>query len=97
MLIEAPYKVGDTVSIKLSSGEEMVARLEEETESKVVVYKPLMLVAQQQGMGLAPYMFTVKHDNKFYLNARNIICIAKTEKEMASKYIESTTGITVVN
>ena len=95
MLVEAPYTVGDTVSIKLSSGEEMVARLESETETKVTVYKPLMLVAQQQGMGLAPYMFTVKHDNKFNLNMQNIICIAKTEKEMASKYMESTTGLKV--
>ena len=97
MLIEAPYKIGDTVSIKLSSGEEVVARLEAESSDKITVVKPLMLVVQQQGMGLAPYMFTVKHDNKFNLNMQNIICIAKTEKEMASKYIESTTGITVVN
>ena len=35
MLIEAPYKVGDTVSIKLSSGEEMVCRLEEENDTHV--------------------------------------------------------------
>ena len=32
MLIEAPYKIGDVVSLKLSSGEEIVARLD--TESK---------------------------------------------------------------
>ena len=32
MLIEAPYKVGDNVSFKLSSGEEIVARLEKEDE-----------------------------------------------------------------
>ena len=31
MLIETPYKVGETVSLKLTSGEEVVARLEEET------------------------------------------------------------------
>lgn len=95
MLIEAPYKIGDTVSIKLSSGEEVVARLEAESSDKITVVKPLMLVVQQQGMGLAPYMFTVRHDNKFTLNMQNIICIAKTEKEMASQYIEKTTGLTV--
>ena len=95
MLIEAPYKVGDTISIKLSSGEEVVARLEAESGDKITVYKPLMLVVQQQGMGLAPYMFTVRHDNKFTLNMQNIICVAKTEKEMASQYIEKTTGLTV--
>jgi hypothetical protein len=95
MLIEAPYKVGDTVSIKLSSGEEMVARLEQEGPEKVTVHKPLMLTATQQGVGLAPYMFTVAQESKFILNANNIICIAKTEKEMANKYIENTTGLAV--
>ena len=95
MLIEAPYTVGDTVSIKLSSGEEIVARLEAESGDKITVVKPLMLVVQQQGMGLAPYMFTVKHDNKFTLNMQNIICVAKTDKDMASQYIEKTTGLTV--
>ena len=59
MLIEAPYKVGDTVSIKLSSGEEMVCRLEEENDTHVVVKQPMMLVAGKNGAGLAPFMFTV--------------------------------------
>ena len=30
MIIETPYKVGDTVSIKLTSGEEVVARYKED-------------------------------------------------------------------
>ena len=34
MIIEAPYKVGDVVSIKLSSGEEMIARLDSENDKK---------------------------------------------------------------
>ena len=55
-------------------------------------HKPLMLVAQGAGMGLAPYMFTTK-DEKYTLNRDNIICIASTEKEMADKYVESTTGL----
>jgi hypothetical protein len=93
MLIETPYKVGDTVSIKLSSGEEMVARLENEGPEKITVHKPLMLTATPEGMGLAPYMFTVAQDSKFNLNISNVICIAKTEKNMANKYVESTTGL----
>ena len=86
------YKMGDTVRIKLASGEEMIARIEEETDTKTVVHKPLMLTATEKGMGLAPYMFTVQ-DSKFKLNNSSIICIAKTEQSMASKYIESTTGL----
>jgi hypothetical protein len=92
MLLQKSAKQGDTVSIKLSSGEEMVARLESDSDNHIVVHKPLMLVAQGAGMGLAPYMFTTK-DEKYTLNRDNIICIASTEKEMADKYVESTTGL----
>jgi len=42
MIIETPYKVGDTVSIKLTSGEEVVARLEEEKDASFILHKPLM-------------------------------------------------------
>ena len=34
MLIETTYVVGDVVSIKLSSSEEMIARLEEENDKQ---------------------------------------------------------------
>jgi len=43
MIIETPYKVGDTVSIKLTSGEEVVARLEEEKDTSFILHKPLMV------------------------------------------------------
>ena len=48
MLIETPYKNGDTVSLKLSSGEEIVARLDEETPTKFVLTKPMVLIMQAQ-------------------------------------------------
>lgn len=93
MLITAPYKVGDIVSIKLSSGEEMVARLEEQKPEEIIVRKPLMLVAGQNGAGLAPFMFTVDPESKFTLKINNIICIVKTVKDAGDMYIQATTGI----
>lgn len=95
MLIEAPYKTGDTVSLKLTSGEEIVGRLEEETDNVIRLSKPLMLTASQQGVGLAPFMFTVNPESKFTLNKNTVTCVVKTEKEMASQYITSTSGLAV--
>jgi len=95
MLLEMPYKVGDTVSIKLTSGEELVSKLEEETGDKIVISKPMTLTATQQGIGLAPFMFTVSPDAKLNINVRNVICMSKTVDEMAKQYISSTTGIAV--
>jgi len=93
MIIETPYKTGDTVSLKLSSGEEIVARLDEETATKFVLKKPMVLIMQQQGMGLAPFMFSVSPDAKFNLQASSVSCIAKTEDEIAKQYTATTSNI----
>jgi hypothetical protein len=96
MLIEAPYKVGDTVSFKLSSGEEVVGRLDSETDKAYILNKPMVIIAQQQGLGLAPFMFSVAPDGKFNLTATSVACLAKTETGIAKQYIEQTTGIALV-
>lgn len=96
MIIQTPYKVGDVVSIKLTSGEEMVARLDEEKTDYVLAHKPLMLVAGQNGPGLAPFMFTVEVDSKFKIRLNNIICIVKTAKDAADMYTQATTGLKLV-
>ena len=90
MIIETPYKAGDTVSLKLSSGEEIVARLEDETATQFILKKPMVLIMQQQGMGLAPFMFSVSPDAKFSILATTVTCVAKTEGEIAKQLINST-------
>tara|TARA_B110000240_G_scaffold125847_1_gene140181 strand:+ start:241 stop:531 length:291 start_codon:yes stop_codon:yes gene_type:complete len=93
MLIEAPYKVGDTVSFKLNSGEELVSRLETETTTSYTLRKPMVLIANQDGLGLAPFMFGVSPDSKFVLNIGAVSCVAKTEGEIAKQYTSTTSGI----
>jgi small nuclear ribonucleoprotein (snRNP)-like protein len=93
MLLEVPYKVGDTVSIKLTSGEEMVARLDDEKGDTIILKRPLMIAATQQGLGLAPFMFSVDPNTKIVINNSKVVCVAKTQEEFAKQYIENTTGI----
>lgn len=97
MLIEIPYTTGDVVSIKLSSGEEMIARLDSENDTDVTVSKPYILIAAQNGMALAPYMFTVTPDTKIKLKINNIICVVKSAKDASDMYIKQSTGLTVAN
>ena len=93
MLIEAPYKVGDTVSLKLSSGEEILGRLEAEDDNNITLKKPMVLIAQQEGLGLAPFMFSVSPSGKFVMKSTAVSCMAKTEAEIAKQYTSQTTGI----
>jgi len=95
MLIETPYKKGDTISLKLASGEEIVARLDAESDNDFTLNKPMVLIAQQQGLGLAPFMFSVSPEAKFTLQRTSVSCLAKTEEEISKQYIQQTTGIAV--
>jgi|TARA_B110000977_G_scaffold26344_1_gene32758 hypothetical protein len=93
MLIQAPYKVGDTVSFKLNSGEELVSRLDSEDTSSYTLRKPMVLIAQKEGLGLAPFMFGVSPESKFVLQSHAVSCVAKTEGEIAKQYVSQTSGI----
>jgi len=96
MLLETPYKENDIVSIKISTGDEIVGKLLSEDDNQIVLSKPLALTATQQGMGLVPFMFTVDQESKFPFNKKSVMIIMKTEKEMATNYIQSTTGLSLV-
>lgn len=95
MIIETPYKAGDTISMKTVAGEEIIARLEEEKGTKLKVSKPMALTASQQGLGMVPYTFTVNPEANIELNMNTLVFVAKTDEEMAKQYIQSTTGIAV--
>lgn len=96
MLIEAPLKDGDTVTIKTINGDEIVARLVQATGEGYKVAKPLAIMATPQGIGLGPFAFTINPDTQIHINKTAIIFIAKTDSEMAKQYISSTTGIKMV-
>jgi hypothetical protein len=95
MLLELPYKNGDTITFKTVAGEEVIARLEEETATKLKVSKPMALTATQQGLGMVPFTFTVNPATSIQVMLSSIVFIAKTDDEMAKQYLTSTTGIAI--
>ena len=50
---------GDTISIKFTSGEEIIARYLSQDEAVVNIQRPMALVNLSSGIGLGPFMFTV--------------------------------------
>ena len=47
----------------------------------------------QDGIGLAPFMFSVSIDSKCAIKLQSVLCISKTEEGFAKQYLEGTTGI----
>ena len=67
MLLAKKYKDNDVVSFKLSSGEEILGRFVREDDTTMYITKPSVLMMNQQGMGMVPFMFTCKC---YYFNSK---------------------------
>jgi hypothetical protein len=92
MLIEKPVAVGDVVSIKLVNGEELIARLEEETAEYIKLYKPLSVTLGASGLGMIPFMFLGSKD-MITIKQQHILATSPSKKEAADQYVQGTTGI----
>lgn len=82
-------------TIKLVSGEEVIAKVIKQSEDSIELSDPLSVAPGPQGMGLIPSLFTVKPGESVVLNTKAITMYAATEENIEAKYTETTTGISV--
>lgn len=94
MIIEKGLGEGSIITIKLTSGEEVVAKLVEESDTYIKVLKPMVLTAAQQGIGMAPYLFTINPAKEIKIN-KPVSVFDLTDEEMAKQYIKATTNIII--
>lgn len=96
MLLQKPIAKNDVVTLKILTGEELIATYDSETDSVVSVHKPATLAQGPQGMGIIPWMMSAKAD-KIELNKNTVIAMAPTDTEIAKAYSQATTDIQLVN
>jgi len=93
MLIDKGFSVGEVVTIKLITGEELVGKLVEEMTDGLKVSKPVVLSVGPQGVGMIPYLFTVNPNKEIVILNSAIITKTVCDKQFADQYIQGTTGI----
>lgn len=96
MLIDKGVTVGEVITLKLTSGEEIVAKLTEETATYYKLSKPMVIGMGAKGPGLMPYLFTVHPDKEVKLLKTTVTVAEATDKQFADQFIESTSGIKLV-
>jgi hypothetical protein len=92
MLLSKPVTLGETVSIKLITGEELIARLEEDSSEHVKLTKPLLVTVGPQGLGMMPFMFLNGSDT-VTIKQGHVLAMGVAKKDAADQYIQGTTGI----
>ena len=89
------FKIGSVTTFKLNSGEELVAKITEVSDTHLALESPVSIAPGPHGMGLVPSMFTADPSQTVTLNTNSISLCAETEDSVRMKYIEATTGIQV--
>lgn len=102
MLIEKTPSPNDIVCIKTSSGDELIAKILEISESVVTVSKPmLMMLAQdprtgQPGVQMVPFwMVGGDKDSRYPISRAHVVCMIKANKDATSSYTQQTTGLSI--
>lgn len=93
MIIDKGVTIGEVVTLKLTSGEELIGKLVEEMPAAYRLSRPLVLSMSQKGIGMIPYLFTVNPDKDIKVNKTAVVVAEATEKEFADQYLQGTTGI----
>jgi len=93
MLIDQGVGPNEVVTFKLTSGEELVARLNEETATHYKLSKPMVIAMGAKGPGLMPYLFTVSPDKDISLSKTTVTVAVASDKAFADQYMQSTTNI----
>lgn len=93
MLVTKTYDKDAIVSFKLANGDEVVAKLVEETPTTFLLSKPCTVVPSQQGLGLIQSLFTGQFNKDVAVEKQHVLMHSETVKDVCNHYIKTTTGI----
>ena len=89
--------IGKVVALKLTTGEELIARAVGATEANVAVRRPLTLVMtmsmendQQGEVSFAPWMIGVPPEAELFIPRDKIIVVAIAREDASHQYQEAT-------
>ena len=93
MLVSKKYEPDSIVSLKLVNGDEIVAKIVEDTADAFIVSKPCTVMPSQQGLGLIQSIFTSDLNNSVPVGKNHVMMHAITTEQVKNHYIQTTTGI----
>ena len=90
-------KTNEIYTFKLTSGEEIVARVIEQDADGMTIEHPILCALSPQGLQMMPALFAANLDKTVRLNNRSWAMIADTRDDIRNSWIQATTGIAPVS
>ena len=79
-------KDGDLVTLKLASGEEVIAKFTGKADSYISIDKALVLMNGPQGLAFGTIFSTAKQDEPFNIAIDKLVSIAHINDKIAEEY-----------
>lgn len=93
MLLENVIKPNDVITLKLVTGEEILATLWTDGVDHITVTRPAVIARSPDGgMGMIPWMITGASE-RVNISRHSVITYCATDPDIAKAYTESTTGL----
>ena len=80
------YKDGDLITLKLASGEEVIANYKGEADSYISIEKALVLMNGPQGLALGTYFSTAEQDKEIDISKAHVISVAFINDKIEGEY-----------
>ena len=80
------YKDGDLITLKLASGEEVIAKYKGNDDSSVSIEKALVLMQGPQGLAFGTFFSTARQDELIMISKLQIISIAFINDKIEGEY-----------
>lgn len=90
-------ELGEIYTFKLTTGEEVVAKLTARNEQYLTIQHPILTVLSPQGLQMMPGLFSANLDRDVQLNNSSWVLVATTRDDVRNSWIQATTGIAPVS
>lgn len=98
MLETSNYNKNEVITVKLTSGEEVLGRFVEQDQNSITLAKAHHIIPNQNGLGIAPFAFGVDiNTTNIKINRTQVVFEARTMKQIADQYTQATSGIQMVD
>lgn len=97
MLLTKKLEVGDIITIKLVTGEEIIGKLKALGDKVLEISKPIAIGMSPQGIALLPFMISADEEVNLSFDMKMVVTYTPTRQELKDAYIENTTGITTAS
>ena len=81
------------VTIKLDSGEEVIAKFVVDLDKYITIVKPLVIMMGPQGLAFGTWVATMNHDKDINVAKEHIITMGITQDKVSSEYVNATSPI----